>query len=207
MISRLARGGLVVIACVASALATTPGVPPARGGDGLDDPFAAALVDVAELAICGVCAWLAVTTALATIAAARGPRSVAARIAARLTPRLWARVLSAVLGGAVFLGQTTAQAAYDDSISPGIVGLRLPDRPTAAPSQRTDDHARPYVVRRGDTLWDIASAGLPRGSTAGDRARACRRWYVTNRAAIGDDPDLLLPGTHLHPPTDRRGTP
>ena len=177
------------------------------GGSAIDDPFAAALVDVAEVALCGVCAWLLVTTALATIGTVRGQRSVAARIAARLTPRLWARVLSAVLGGSVCFGALTAQAAYDDPASPGVVGLRLPDRPSGARPQPTDGHARPYVVRRGDTLWDIAAAGLPLRSTVDDRARACRRWYAANRAAIGDDPDFLLPGTRLHPPTDRRGIP
>jgi hypothetical protein len=31
-------------------------------------------------------------------------------------------------------------------------------------------------------------------------ARTWPRWYAANRDAIGPDPDLLRPGTVLHPP-------
>lgn len=211
IVPRLARGGLTVVALAGVAVAVAPRVPSSHVSGASTDPFAAALVDVSEVALFGVSTWLAVATALSTIAVVRGPRSVAARIAARLTPRFWARALGlaigGALGGAVCFGQVTAQAAYDDSTSPGIVGLRLPDRPGGAAPPAPNDRARPRIVRRGDTLWDIAASGLPPGSTVTDRARECRRWYAANRAAIGDDPDLLLPGTQLHPPTEPEGTP
>jgi nucleoid-associated protein YgaU len=53
-----------------------------------------------------------------------------------------------------------------------------------------------HVVRRGDTLWDIASARL--GTS--DPARIAAYWpsvYRLNRATIGPDPDLLMPGEKL----------
>ena len=64
------------------------------------------------------------------------------------------------------------------------------------------------VVRPGDTLWDIARRHLPRSASAAEIAAAWPRWYAANRAAIGPDPALLRPGTHLRSP-DRRsaGTP
>ena len=53
------------------------------------------------------------------------------------------------------------------------------------------------VVRRGDCLWDIAARHLGRGAADAAIAEAWPRWYQTNRAVIGDDPDLLTPGTRL----------
>jgi len=84
-----------------------------------------------------------------------------------------------------------------------------PDRPAAA-SGRGVGEPRPVsprrssvVVRRGDTLWDIAASRLPPSASDAAVARSWPRWYATNRAAIGSNPDLLRPGTRLHPPTYR----
>lgn len=61
------------------------------------------------------------------------------------------------------------------------------------------------VVRPGDTLWSIAAGALRRAGTPAptDRqiAEAWPRWWAANRDAVGDDPDLLLPGTALRPPS------
>ncbi|MDP9417382.1 MAG: hypothetical protein M3P48_06025 [Actinomycetota bacterium] len=64
--------------------------------------------------------------------------------------------------------------------------------------------AEEVVVRRGDTLWDIAARGLGPGATAEDIAREWPRWYAANAAVIGADPDLLLPGQLLRPPEAAR---
>ncbi len=57
-----------------------------------------------------------------------------------------------------------------------------------------------YVVRRGDTLWDVAARHLgPRGSAAAI-AREWPRWYAANRAVIGPDPHHIEPGQRLRPP-------
>lgn len=59
----------------------------------------------------------------------------------------------------------------------------------------------PVVVRRGDTLWSIAARHLGAGATDADVAREWPRWWRANRAVVRADPDLLLPGQVLAPPT------
>ncbi|WP_286176069.1 hypothetical protein [Arthrobacter sp. NEB 688] len=57
------------------------------------------------------------------------------------------------------------------------------------------------VVHRGDSLWTLAARHLGSGATDAEIARAWPRWYAANRALIGADPDLLLPGQVLRAPT------
>ncbi|MEU6081055.1 transglycosylase family protein [Streptomyces sp. NPDC047108] len=67
-----------------------------------------------------------------------------------------------------------------------------PSEPRQAPA-RSDGHTdrsqgrADYTVRQGDTLGSIADA---HGTT-------WRRVFEANRAVIGDDPDLILPGQPL----------
>jgi len=56
------------------------------------------------------------------------------------------------------------------------------------------------TVRPGDSLWRIAAAHLGRAPTAARVAAAWPRWFAANRAVIGADPDLLVPGEVLHAP-------
>ncbi|HEU4491012.1 MAG TPA: LysM peptidoglycan-binding domain-containing protein, partial [Jiangellales bacterium] len=56
------------------------------------------------------------------------------------------------------------------------------------------------VVRRGDSLWQIAARALNGDATDAEIATEWPRWYETNRDVVGDDPHLLLPGTVLRPP-------
>jgi nucleoid-associated protein YgaU len=88
---------------------------------------------------------------------------------------------------------------------PSPVGV--PDRPTqGAPTRYTDlrtgqlVRAASRVVKPGESLWEIAAAEL--GRTAGDDAVEDRwpQWYAANRAVIGPDPDLILPGQVLRIP-------
>jgi nucleoid-associated protein YgaU len=58
----------------------------------------------------------------------------------------------------------------------------------------------PHVVRRGDTLWDIAAARLGPGATPAQIAAAWPRWYAVNRHVIGPDPAVIVPGQRLVPP-------
>ena len=55
------------------------------------------------------------------------------------------------------------------------------------------------VVRRGDTLWSIAARQL--GADASE-AEVAAAWplFAANRAVVGADPDLLLPGQVLRAP-------
>lgn len=67
-----------------------------------------------------------------------------------------------------------------------------------------DESDRLVVVRRGDTLWHIAARHLGEGATDAEIARHWPRWWAANREVIGSDPDLILPGTRLVPPSHHR---
>jgi nucleoid-associated protein YgaU len=89
-----------------------------------------------------------------------------------------------------------------------------PDRPAPATRTRGDDGVHlvttapragtsvsdEVVVRRGDSLWDIAARHLGPGATAAEVAAEWPRWYAANRGAVGADPDLIRPGQRLSPP-------
>jgi len=92
-----------------------------------------------------------------------------------------------------------------------LTGLPLPDRTTGSSSSASGSRSGTssagalraggvVVVRRGESLWTI-SVGL----LGGRRARTSdalvtqtwHRLHRANRARIGRDPDLILPGTRL----------
>jgi resuscitation-promoting factor RpfA len=56
------------------------------------------------------------------------------------------------------------------------------------------------VVRRGDTLWSLASRSLGPDAGAAEIAAEWPRWYAANRSVIGSNPDHLEPGQRLRPP-------
>jgi nucleoid-associated protein YgaU len=56
------------------------------------------------------------------------------------------------------------------------------------------------VVQPGDCLWEIAERSLPAGAPVRAVAAEWPRWWAANRALVGDDPDLLLPGQVLRAP-------
>lgn len=78
--------------------------------------------------------------------------------------------------------------------------------PLAPAPVREADPGDEVVVQRGDTLWAIAAGHLGPDATAAEIATEWPRWYAANRTAIGDDPDLILPGTILRPPLDVEGS-
>lgn len=99
-------------------------------------------------------------------------------------------------------------SAHPASIQPGS---GRPDSGRPDSGQRNDSDSgspderpardRTMIVVPGDTLWDIAAREL--GGEPSNREIAVRwpRWYATNRSVIGPDPDLILPGQRLLPPT------
>lgn len=72
-----------------------------------------------------------------------------------------------------------------------------------APEPSRELRPAEVVVKRGDTLWAIAARHLGASATDADVAMEWPRWYTANQAVIGDDPDLIFPGTILRPPTHR----
>ncbi|MDN5894561.1 MAG: LysM peptidoglycan-binding domain-containing protein [Nocardioides sp.] len=109
-------------------------------------------------------------------------------------------------------------------------GLQVPDRPSIedpthtarAPATRADadqstgGHAhsggkasagRPGAdqvrVQPGDTLWGLASARLPETATDTGIDDAWRQIWAANRDLVGDDPDLIHPGSVLRMPDQK----
>ncbi|ACQ79514.1 conserved hypothetical protein [Beutenbergia cavernae DSM 12333] len=96
------------------------------------------------------------------------------------------------------------------STGPALSGAPSPDgaEPTPSategvpPGARATSHgaeraAPTHVVAAGESLWEIAEQALPAGAEDADVAAAWPRWFEANRAVVGDDPDLILPGQVL----------
>ncbi len=80
---------------------------------------------------------------------------------------------------------------------PGWQSTRAPRNGLKSDAPEPDE----IVVKRGDTLWGIAATDLGPGASAAQIAAHWPRWYEANRLMIGPDPDLILPGHILQPPT------
>ena len=103
-------------------------------------------------------------------------------------------------------GRAAASASPKAAGPPIATALPTPtsaSRPPAAPAgaapvRRTGSTV---VVHQGDCLWDLARAALGPAATERQVARAWPSWWSVNRTVIGDNPDLIQPGTHLVRPT------
>jgi nucleoid-associated protein YgaU len=69
--------------------------------------------------------------------------------------------------------------------------------PAPAASAPPTQAGRSYVVVPGDCLWSIAAHQLGSGADARSVDAGWRAIYAANRAAIGDDPNLIHPGLTL----------
>jgi len=138
-----------------------------------------------------------------------------------LTPLAARQALRLALGLAVAAGPAAAASGVGTAHATGPVtrtataspdGLPDLDRPAGAPpaaepraepgipNRATAPQRRVVVVRPGDTLWAIAAERLGPGARDCDIAAEWPRWYTANRAQIGPDPDLLMPGQRLRRP-------
>ncbi|MBT2531868.1 LysM peptidoglycan-binding domain-containing protein [Arthrobacter sp. ISL-48] len=79
---------------------------------------------------------------------------------------------------------------------PGLLAAQ-PVRTAQLPLQNHGE----FTVLAGDTLWDIAARELGPTATDVDVALQWPRWYEANQAVIGENPDVLLPGQILKPPS------
>jgi nucleoid-associated protein YgaU len=75
----------------------------------------------------------------------------------------------------------------------------------STPGRETKPDLDEFVVRRGDTLWDITARHLGPSATDGEIAAEWPHWFTANRAVIGNDPDRLRPGERLRPPDAHHG--
>lgn len=176
------------------------------------------------LAIVGGLAWLAwawgaLGLLLTAGAALPGAAGWIARLLQRAVLPAGARHAAAValgltvaLQGPMTAGATTLTA----TATTATAGPAVPDWPAdpaenagtpTPPSQQQQGTSSTgtHVVVPGDCLWDIAEDRLRTASgqppSAADVAGAVSAWWSQNRAVIGDDPDLVLPGQVLTPPT------
>ncbi|MEK0157178.1 LysM domain-containing protein [Arthrobacter oryzae] len=83
-------------------------------------------------------------------------------------------------------------------VSPGPLAAQ----PSRSARQQPIDENGNVTVMAGDSLWSIAARHLG-GSPASDLDIAVEwpRWYQANRAIVGENPDVLLPGQILKPPS------
>lgn len=139
------------------------------------------------LVMCSV--WLGAVTLLMTIEALTTGRI---HRTGPLAPRALRTLVATACGiglAAALTGPAAAETVDGVPPFPRLDGLQLPDR---AVGRSSVEAARPQVtVRRGDSLWALAE----RHETSWPQL------YRTNRAVVGDDPDLIQPGMRLTLPT------
>jgi len=190
-------------------------------------PLLMILALVAEVLI----GYVLVALALRTLSLVPGSLGrLAARVAFLLSPAVVRRALDLLVGGTLLV-QTTltplpgvpparATGVVHSTTAPSSLSVRSAGRigPETRPPSRLlaaplppwlgggPSKPRPgYTVEPGDTLWDIAAAHLaPTERSPANVDRYWRQIYRASRAAVGGDPDLILPGTHLEVPAFRR---
>jgi hypothetical protein len=202
--THVSRGGWALTALAAvSVWFTGPHAgAAARSTTGTDFPHA--LLGLASLTQLATAVWVLLVVGLAQL-------SVSAGLLRALTPRMLRSALFAGTAGALALSPAHADSgtAPPGSHAPAraanhsVSGLPFPDRPQPdRPAAATPEpHDQIVVVHPGDTLWAIARRHLPDGAPNAGIARSCAEWFVTNRAVIGDNPDLIVPAQRLQPPT------
>lgn len=218
----------VVLADLALVTLAAPSLP--RGLHDLDSTVPATLPAAVEgacaLTLLGAALWGTVV-ALACLVEGVGARvgrcsGDFVTHSSALRPRLARLAVAAALGTGALSTGALGTAHADPLHGPAatapercLAGLPLPDRTAggrtvggrtvggrparAAPAVHRAPPS-PLRVRPGDSLWELASQELGAGAAPAEVAAFTAALYATNRARIGDDPDLLLPGTALRLP-------
>jgi LysM repeat protein len=169
-----------------------------------------ALLAASTVAACALWFWL--VTTITALEAAGGATAGTSRLPAIGCPEGLRRLVFAACGLALASGLVTPAMAVEgkQSLPPPdtarLAGLPLPERASTHPSSAVGGIvAAPTTtltvhVRAGDTLWNLAASSLAPGASATDIATTWRAIYAHNKSVIGDDPDLILPGTTLSIP-------
>lgn len=214
----LSRGSEVLLAAAVLAAAVSGRGSPAAAATAWRHLAQGTAVDpvAAPVALVGLAAWLlacwlsALLVLAGVLRVTRQPHP-AAHLLLRLAPRPFRGPVRTVLGLAVATSVLTASPALAAPADP--TGGRVPAvtlewpatdlaRPAAAVTRPAEAPAAPrtVLVQPGDCLWSLVAASLGPGATDRRVAALWPRWWSANRTVIGDDPDLLRPGTHLTVP-------
>lgn len=170
------------------------------------------LGDVASTALVLLLAWVAAAAWLDLLRRHTGLVGRVADAAWRLLVPATMRVAAtAALGVGAATGVGGGAPALALDAPPPDSSLPRVDRPhTSTPavtSRASAPAARAQVtVVPGDSLWRIAARDLGPTATTPDIAAHWPRWYDTNRATIGPDPDLILVGTRLDAPANEQAS-
>ncbi|APF39714.1 hypothetical protein BHE16_00295 [Neomicrococcus aestuarii] len=78
----------------------------------------------------------------------------------------------------------------------GIPAQHLTSVLSSGQRQSTADHQE-ITVKNGDSLWAIVSEHLGPQATSSEIHAAWPKWYERNRAVIGENPHVIVPGTVL----------
>lgn len=197
-------------------------VPDVLGAVRHPDPFDAVLVAACEAALVAVGGWLWLVTGVVALDAARGHQGRRRGIPAPVRGVLLVACGVALAGSLATPSYAGPVAHRDDRPGSVLQGLPLPERAstalhvarlvaaTAAHTEQAGTQHRPVappaprprtvVVEPGDTLWALAAASLPSGASNADVAARVALLHRTNRATVGPDPDLILPGQELRLP-------
>lgn len=173
-------------------------------------PYEEALVLVAGLLLSACIIWWWFVTTVAVVEAATAVRLVGCPDVVRRAV-LVACGLGLATGMTPSIADTTAGSPPSHSTGPAsLAGLQVPDRSPARirmhPTQPQRQGDSTVLVVPGDSLWAIAEARLPTDATNADIDAFWRAIWQANRRVVGDDPDLIHPGTELRVPTDSEPT-
>ncbi len=173
-------------------------------------PLDAIVVAVAAVGCVTVLAALTVVVLLALADLAVGNRSrLLHALVGRLTPQALRRLVMGLCGLGIAGSGLTAPAAVADGSTGAahcpprcavkVDGLPLPELPTS-PEAGPKPRNSLITVHAGDSLWQISASLLPPHTDPARVAALVNRLYATNRAVVGPDPDLIVPGMHLVAP-------
>jgi LysM repeat protein len=150
-------------------------------------------------------------TAAAAAAALAVPVLLAVVALAQRLAAMRPRVPSSRFGGIVVLcaslGSFARTAPVTAATAP-ITSRAIAAAPAPTPPPVADAAVEPYgyVVQPGDSLWAIATHHLEARGDTPTNTRVDQLWraiWASNRPAIGNDPDLIFPGTRLTIPEQR----
>ncbi|MCM3926462.1 LysM peptidoglycan-binding domain-containing protein, partial [Frankia sp. AiPs1] len=91
--------------------------------------------------------------------------------------------------------------ARDPLVPSSHRGTGVPASPSGIGQSARAGEAEEVVVLRGDTLWTIAARHLGPTATPEQIAAEWPRWWAANSDVIGHDPNVILPGQRLTPPS------